>query len=438
MSKAAERSLFGLLLEPQSIEELVLDGFSAEFVPTPELRPIYDWAIRQYQISGQQAAPTKLMFEETEAEGHGGKTLYEVLVEHDIDLEVPEETVQWVMEELRARHLTWKVGEWTKSMSEEITEAYSSDRPGIFKEKVSELVGISVDLLPKRGVYALHEEPEQILRDFDRRVAEESDFRGLSTGLPELDAHTGGVHEGELMIIGAPPKGSKSYMIDRIALTEFERGKTVVLYTLENSIAMTRDRIACMATHVDPTVFERGNGAELERRVVNEWIEKIPDCEGQLWILSPDEDGRRPEQMVMEAQIRGADSLLIDQLTFVEPPNPRDPRYLQIRAITHTIKTMISTAANPIPCVMTHQVSRDGIRSARKVGYLNIDDFAEGSEVERTADWALSMWASDDQRQISQFLLQILASRRRDIKNWDVFWNIKTGMMRILNEATLT
>ena len=439
MSAGAERALFGLLLEVGSIETLILEGFTSEFVPSAELRPIYDWAIHQYQLTGGESAPTSIMFHSTDVEGQPGRSMGELLEEYDISLDdTPEESVEWVIEELKARHLTRKAGQWTKALSEDITSAPSHDRPGIFQEHVAGLVAVSLSLQPKRSSMDLVEDAEEILNAYEIRKREGTTFKGMRFGLPEVDAHTGGIHDGELCIVGAPPKGSKSYFIARTALEEFRAGRSVVLNTLENSIAMTRDRIACLATGIDPQRFEAGLSTPEEERAVTEWVrEVLLVAENKLWILSPDEGQRRVEHMVMAAQIRNADSLLIDQLTFVEPSDPKMPRYLQIRDITHTLKTMISTGHHQMPCLMTHQMSRDGIKSARKVGYFHMDDMAEGSEVERTADWALAMWQSDDGREVSQFLLQMLAARRRDLKNWNVFWDISTGTMETLSEETL-
>jgi archaellum biogenesis ATPase FlaH len=435
MSAGAEKSLFGLLREVESVEKLALEGFSSEFIPTIELRPVYDWALYQYRQSGREIAPTVEMFRHTEVVGQPGKSIASLLEEHSIFMDdTPEESVEWVIDELRGRHLTRMAGQMFREASEELVGSSTADRPDVFKQHVSKLVGLALDIQSGRGVSELRENAGDIISDYERRKALGQDFIGMKFGLDQIDAHIGGVHEGELGIIAAPPKGSKSFMIDRIALKEFEAGRNVVLFTLENSIEMTRNRIACLATGVHPRRFEEGQCNEDEELAIQAWVDTLEDGDNTLFILQPDQGSRRIDQMVLEAQIRLADTLLIDQLTFVEPENPKDARYLQVRQIMHTLKTLISTGHQKMSCIMTHQLNREGIKAARKNGYLYMEDFAEGSEVERTVDWAIGMWQSEDDREVGQFLFQILAARRRDFKAWKVAWDISTGTMEVLFE----
>lgn len=136
--KAGEKALFGLLTEVDSIEELVASDFNAAWVPTKELRPIFEWAIRQYKMADGLYAPTALMFRETQAVGHGGKSMADLLAEYDIDLdEAPYETVEWVIEHLRGRYLIKKSGEFTKLMAEEMTSCSAGEVCGTFQKAVN-------------------------------------------------------------------------------------------------------------------------------------------------------------------------------------------------------------------------------------------------------------------------------------------------------------
>ena len=95
---AAEIVLFGLLTDVSSVEKLLEAGFTADLIPTADLRPVYEWAIRQYKESGENYAPTPLMFESTDAPGHK-KSLAGVLKDYDIDIhETPYETPEWAIE----------------------------------------------------------------------------------------------------------------------------------------------------------------------------------------------------------------------------------------------------------------------------------------------------------------------------------------------------
>jgi hypothetical protein len=227
-------------------------------------------------------------------------------------------------------------------------------------------------------------------------------------------------------------------MLDRIALKEWQAGRTVSLFTLENSLEMTRDRIACLATGVHPERFEMGVCDPQEEEAIREWIRDSMDHQdNKLWIVHPPLGERTIESMVTQAQIRQSDSIIIDQLSHVDPVDPKLSRPLQIREIMQTLKGMISTGHSRMSGVIAHQLTREGIKLAAKAGFLHMYDLAEGSDVEKTVDWAFSMYQSEDAKQVGQFLLQILASRRQPIKNWDVAWSVDTGIMEVLHETDL-
>jgi replicative DNA helicase len=379
------------------------------------------------------------MFRETALEGHGGKSMADVLFEYEIDiLNTPDESVEWIMEELRARYLTKQANDLVKELSTEISTAASSDRADIYHQHVAEFVQVSLDLQSKRDVFNLGEDADTIEEEYNDRKANRGRIEGLQFGLPRVDNHTHGIKEGELAIIAAPPKGSKSYMLDRIALKEWEAGRTVSLFTLENSLEMTRDRIACLATNVHPERFEMGECDPVEEAAIHEWVQDaLNSRDNKLWIVHPPLGERTIESMVTQAQIRQSDSIIIDQLSHVDPMDPKLSRPLQIREIMQSLKGMISTGHSRMSAVLAHQLTRDGIKLAVKNGFLHMYDLAEGSDVEKTADWVFSMYQSEDAKQVGQFLLQILAARRGRINNWDVSWSVDTGIMDVLHETDL-
>ena len=110
---------------------------------------------------------------------------------------------------------------------------------------------------------------------YEARAANTREFQGMHFGLPEVDVHTNGIREGELAVVGAYAKVGKSYFVDRVALREFEQGRCVALYTLENSISMTTDRIACLANGIDPVPFDEGRASPEDLALIQEWINEV-------------------------------------------------------------------------------------------------------------------------------------------------------------------
>jgi replicative DNA helicase len=228
-----------------------------------------------------------------------------------------------------------------------------------------------------------------------------------------------------------------SFWIAKFAINEWHQGRSVALFTLENSIEMTQDRIACMTLGISQSRFSRGQLTPQEEEVIRRWVkETLQQSTTPLYILSPEEHQRSAESIVTKARLLGVDSLIIDQLSFMTPRDLRQQRYLQIREMMHDLKNMISTRTPRLPCVLAHQINREGWGKARKDGYYQLENMAEGSEVERTADWVFSVLQDEAHRASNSTYFQVLASRRRDLKAWDCTFAIDVGVIRVQRERS--
>ena len=273
------------------------------------------------------------------------------------------------------------------------------------------------------------------------RVAEGNIQHGMLTGLEEIDNHTFGFHPGELVTWAAGPKTGKSWWMALCALAEWRRGRRVVLYTLENSVQMTMDRIMCLATGIEYRAWQRGECTPEQYAQAEAFLhdEIGAESDGALQVVQPEMGLERTvAAMVRNAQMLDVQSLLIDQLTFIEHPKPeRKGRPEIIRDILHELKPMISTAAEPITAMIAHQINRPGVEAARKVGRLYMEHLAESSEVERTSDWVFGMYQSEEQRKIGLANVQTLAARREDVKNWEMFWEPARAICQVSREIEL-
>jgi len=137
--QAAEAALFGLLTDAYSVEKVIEAGLTADLIPTDDLRPIYEWAIHQFEVTDNLYAPTPLMFEESDAPGHK-KSWASVLKDYDIDIHhVPDESVEWVIEELRACKVRSKLTKMMLRMAEEVNGASASEMTDVALKGVGRL-----------------------------------------------------------------------------------------------------------------------------------------------------------------------------------------------------------------------------------------------------------------------------------------------------------
>ena len=94
-------------------------------------------------------------------------------------------------------------------------------------------------------------------------------IKGLSTGYLKLDEMTGGLHEGELLILAARPSMGKTALALNIAqhiATNAHDPRTVAVFSLEMSKESLLTRMICAGARVDQQKFRAGYLNHDERR----------------------------------------------------------------------------------------------------------------------------------------------------------------------------
>lgn len=422
----AETTLIQHLPNIESMEILAREGLPDFCLPTEELRRVYTWALDQYHRSGQSHAPS---VEAIKVEWG------DLLSDHEIDIdEEPEDSIEWSIDVLKGQYIYREVVTFNKALAAAMADATTDERIEVIADFSTRLVALSMDMQSKEDQVDLREGIDAVLSDYMARAEDRESIYGMRFGLPQIDDYTRGIHPGELAVLAAGPKVGKSYFLALAALREWEAGRAVTLFTLENSVKMTLDRMACLAVNLDSRAFQQGLCTPEEIARVELWREKVVSASNPLYIVQPEPGKRTVEMLVREAQLKESDSLFIDQLTFLEPEDERAPRHLQIREMTHTLKSMISSGRKKMPCLLAHQINREGVKSADKVGHLEMYHLAEGSEVERTADWVFGLHRTQMERDSLAAKFQTLAARREDTRHFLMTWSIDVGFVNVRSE----
>lgn len=424
-----EEILYSSLSDPERIELLAKEGLAPEVIPTEGMRPVVAWALSYYFESGCKQAPSReaMLLE-----------WGDLIEESGVELGDPEDeidTLQWALEHMKSTYLHLQWQEWMRKAAMDMASSSTGDRLEMFSRHLVELGELSTKVRSNSSEGLDAEAFDEALRRYHDRVARGSQPHGMMLGLGMLDEHTHGIHPGELAVLAAPPKAGKSYLLGHCLLAERARGRRVILFTLENSVEMTVDRLVCMLAHVDSRKWQRGKCDEAEVRRVEESRDYLNAMPGEMIIIKPPEGQRTVEAMVREAQVRGAESLLIDQLTFVETaPVKGRPRHETVAYTIRSLKNAISSGIYNIPCLLAHQVNREGQKAAEKTGYLEMYMLAESAEVERTADWVFGLYRGSEDREAGLAKLQVLASRREELNAWRLAYQPGAGVMETIGE----
>jgi KaiC/GvpD/RAD55 family RecA-like ATPase len=411
----AEDVLFTLLSDTDSLDELVRDGMSLACVPTEAARPIVQWCIDYFHESDLTRAPTVEMIREM-----WGEQVEDL--EIDLGDGTETDTMESVIGALKKTYVEWKSQEFVKSLGTRMAKADPTEKVATLTEGAEELWNLASTFVRSDTKAPSSTAATASLLRYEKRLEEGPQVKGIRWGIDQIDNHYYGIHPGELGLLAAGPKVGKSWWAALAALANWSLGAVVVLVTMENSKDMTWDRLMCLAAGIDYSKFQTGQMDISEELRLRSWEKTFTTTSNQLHVVSP-EDGKRTARAIVEtARLMQADALIIDQLTFMEHPHPgRLARHEVIRDIMHDLKNSIN-GRTEIPCLLNHQINREGVKAAQKTGYLEMYHMAEGAEVERTADAVFGLYQSLVERRMGTAKFQGLATRRVESKSWEIAW----------------
>lgn len=431
MSALGEATLFALIADSDSLDVIVREGLDRQVIPTEALRPVYDFARGHFTKTGKAPTPAVLKQE-----------FGDLLAEHEVDVESEvDESIEWAIDDLKAGFAIKASQQHSIDMGKALTEAETTEKVVVLSEHSAKLSQLVMNLMPRTTQIDLRHAAPDLLEEYEQAVASRGTIRGLRTGLPQIDQYLRGIWPGELGVVAGGPKVGKSFFLDWLALRSWEAGRIGCLVTLENSIQMTRLRLACQALHLSADDLYDGNLDDDDLDALQTWVhDTLGKSDVPFLIFNPELHNRNPHTIVEMARAYGGDDLFIDQLTFLDPTEQKHGRSRpnEIKDIMHALKGLISTGRHQMPCVLAHQIGRDGVKHAEKTGRLSMYHMAEGSEVERTADMLLSLYASADAAAIGRMTIQLLAARRvRFPVEWDLSWDIARGIAMVQNTVAI-
>jgi replicative DNA helicase len=426
-----EGDLYRHLTDSDSMAYIAEANLPLEVLPTPELRPVYSYALDYYLGSHREKVVSIDALATYEVSA--GVTLLHLLVDHEVALTPPDMPISDVVGKLKATFITKEFLLWQKTWANKMGQAAMAERLGVAQEAAVSLVRLSASLASTRAQVDARDALDGRLEAYQARS--EGYSSGAMMGIPEVDSYFGGLQPGEVGLIGAFAKMGKSMFSNRMAWKEHLRGKVVVLYTLENSVAMTLDRIACVAAMVDTSAWAQGAVSTEDYERVQKYVEIMAESSTPLHVLQPSGDQRNVQSMVRQAQALDADEVIIDQLSHIRHPDPRNkPRNEIVREIMQDLALYAQDPRQPLPIWVFAQIGRRGQEEAEGRGYYRIDDFAESSETERSADIGFTLFQGGDRGRLHRALFQILFARRVPVKWWEVEWRTNYAHLKVTQE----
>jgi replicative DNA helicase len=435
----AEEVLFSHLTNADSLDYLVREGFSSstirECIPGDLAPEIVGWVLDVYFRSGRSVAPTREGILET-----WGDRMEKI----DLVIEDQYETdsIEWAVTQLRTQFAEDQVNELTIQLANELTNAAPPDKTSVVKEYSGRFHALTNKLISHYDEMPLDIGLDQAWARYQERAIARMHIQGLTFGLPEIDAHTMGVRDGEMAVFAGYAGSGKTWMAIKTALAEWRRGRRSVLYTLENSVEMIIDRMACMMAGLDYARWQKGTveGAPLERFHVAK--DRIQQTEHAPIIIMPERGDRDPVSLVRRVFALGGESVIIDQLSHIEAVigTRTHKRNEIVMEIMKELYVLISEGKEKIAALVLAQINREGKDAAARLGRYDMEHLAESSEMERTPDFVFSLLRQPTETNEDGALLQKLKGRRVEERPeaWEMVWRLGVGDIRVMREVALS
>ena len=230
----------------------------------------------------------------------------------------------------------------------------------------------------------------QIIAEYDGGINAFLDtskrIKGISTGFLKLDEMTGGLREGELIILAARPAMGKTAFALNIAqhvATNPQNPKAVAVFSLEMSKESLLTRLLCATARVDQQRFRAGYLSADERRSLQQAMYQM--VEAPLFL----DDTAGANLMDVHSKLRRLQSeqdlglVIIDYLQLMQGRGRFENRVQEISSLSRGLKLMSKELR--VPFLVLSQLSR--APETRQGDHRPmLSDLRESGSIEQDAD----------------------------------------------------
>jgi replicative DNA helicase len=416
-----ERKVLSLMMNPKETSRIWDMGLRAEAFEDLTNKGAFDWMIEYWQNNSMLLSPTW------------------VVMEHEFPaLKLPnkvEEATEWLVGALQQRLVVNRV----QSAMVEASGTLDADPEATAARLWQNVYDITESTAPRASRSDMSNVEERDARYVARG---QQQGMGMPIGLPEIDLHTHGIRPGELAAVAAFTKVGKSFLLCKSIAEAHLQAFNPIIFTLEMSVQEMEDRIDAFYSGVSYSQLVEGSMMPVHERQLREARERLRD-RGPLRIERPQRGERTVKAMTNRARQVGADYVLIDQLSFMDPAPNRsyggDNSGMRMKHgdIIFDLKDEIAReSAGMLPCFLAVQQNRASQGSGDGRGQLH--NLANSSFIEQTCDIVYGLWRNDDMRNSNMMGVDIMGSRRSDKKSWILNWRLsdrtETSVLREYEE----
>ena len=266
-----------------------------------------------------------------------------------------------------------------------------------------------------RSTGGAHPLREGLQQANERIHAPEVQSFGLATGFPRLDSLTGGLHDGELIIVAARPSVGKTALTlnlaDYVSVDRHDAACTLFV-SLEMSERELAQRMLAARANVSTQKFRNGGFTKDERDRLAEAMNQLDAAP----IHVDDSPSRTVSEIAADARrLKRKHDLklvIIDYLQLLEPENARDSRQEQVSKMSRRLKGLARELNIPVICLS--QLNR--LPEQAKETRPRLSRLRESGALEQDADVVIFLhreWVKGAAVQSISGVVQLIVAKQR-------------------------
>ena len=296
-------------------------------------------------------------------------------------------------------------------------------------------------IMDGRSTQSVHSISDVLHKAMDRmeaRMRGEQTEGTVDTGLTDLDEKTGGMHNGELLILAARPAMGKTALAMNIAEhVAIEQEAPVLFVSLEMSGIELAERMLCSLSRVNGHRLRNGTISSDDRARL---ISKANDISRAPFFVDDSPSRTVSEIAAAARRIKRREKdlglIVVDYLQLIEPDSPRDPRQEQVAKIARRLKGMARELEVPMLCLsQLNRQAEDSKDHRPKLSHLR-----ESGAIEQDADVVMFVHREEyyhrgDERAQYAGQAEIILAKQRAGPIGDVHLTWEADFTRFSNKA---
>ena len=285
------------------------------------------------------------------------------------------------------------------------------------------------DIRRGKNMQGLQRLNEVIIQTFDRldqlNSPDKDKYRGIPTGIGELDDTITGLNRSDLIILGARPgMGKTSFALNIARNVAVQSGRRVAFFSLEMGREQLASRLLSSEALISGTKLRTGELSD------SEWprLVEAADILSKTEIYLDDSPGITvPGIKAKVRRLKDVDLIVIDYLQLMTSARPIDNRVQEISEITRSLKIMAKELN--VPVITLAQLARGSEKRTDHRPVLS--DLRDSGSIEQDADIVLFLYRDeyyaqehgpDDEGDKNSAECIVAKNRHGEIKNIPLHW----------------